>query len=326
MNFLNGLIASATTPEVQASSLWITFNPRGTTLFAIFEGIEDIQFYPPMLRHHIPSSIKIVPFPLKGKKTVMVALREFNNHFPPNPRALFFLDRDFDDFLGISLCAHPYTYVTDHYSIESEFCNAEFIETFLRERLRIHDPTIVEGITNTFLMNWASFVDKVKPMMAWMLAARRLGLNASFGNIKMGTFCHFDTDANIQFKTFDPISTMYRLLEERTSNCKSPLEPVPESEIHYCISTISTRTEPLSWIRGKQVVWFLVKFLSSIQEQLSMRTSIKFEQVQLSVDCPIGELVAFIRCPASLINFLSIASNDLQSDKALPVLNSTSTI
>src|SRR5579872_5037245 len=131
MNFLNALRVARTssTAVTQQFRLYYRVSSPGD-VFVFFEGIPDKEFYYPEIQRRATTATIYVLI-CNGKSGVLHALEDVEAAYPAIKRALFFVDKDFDDILGITLPVTERLYCTDYYSIENHLVGEQAIRTVL---------------------------------------------------------------------------------------------------------------------------------------------------------------------------------------------------
>lgn len=150
----------------------ILYNPNENSHHFFFEGEEDSLFFMPEARRHIPN-VPTHIYDCGGKRNVIQVRDEIKLGGYSLNSCLFFVDRDYDDFLGTQVALDEFTYITDNYSIENDIATLEAAVVMMEDVLRISraDPDFLK-IEKMLIEAYRDFHIEARSLVAWILAAK----------------------------------------------------------------------------------------------------------------------------------------------------------
>lgn len=281
----------------------ILWNHKGDRVHLFFEGDEDGLYYMPEIRRYLGSRLAHI-YDCGGKKNV-IDVREaiYCDGYDINS-CLFFIDRDFDDFLGTQVALDERTYITDYYSIENYISSTESVRIILQDfiKLSMADPEFrrIEEALNVMTMK---FYKEVCRLTAWILAVKEMGgkpnLNNTLGlkNI-ISVDCGKPTLTKAGFKNFKKKVSI-------TGNLPA------FSKILYWRRRLASESHKL-WVRGKYDIWFFrISLLTELEEANKKRKLLDRKPLKIPSllrDGHIFEMLGGrISPPQSLTQFLEAA-------------------
>jgi hypothetical protein len=242
------------------SSVWLQFShayqTKAADLFVFFEGHEDLAFFMPELRRSSEqAALSIKSFVCRGKRIVLKLVPTVRRRIDQPWRALFFVDKDVDDFLGTQTRKDPFIYETKCYSIENYLVSEKIFGLIWTELLRLSDSDPRLGkIEQLYKAAHKRFVRSMTPLMAWSIYHRKHGRRPNLKNLDLSKF--FRVTANgllIKEKGF------LNLLD-RQCGIKTPTRSWRSIKL---IAQQLQKHEPKIYIRGKFELWFFVQFVKS---------------------------------------------------------------
>ncbi len=240
----------------------ILYNPGSKDYHFFFEGEEDSLFYIPEARRHIDyKNLNI--YDCGGKKNVIEVRNEIKSDGYDIEKCLFFVDRDFDDLLGTQVTIDNHTYITDGYSIENEISTLDGARVILTEFLRVSkaDPEF-KNIEVDLNSGFQIFYNEVRPLTAWILAAKNLGLNPNLRNT-VGLKGIFKISGKKSLITKTGFSEFKKKVAVNGS--LPPMHEVLRWRRRLEINAAK------SWVRGKYEIWFFQAALISFVEEANSR-------------------------------------------------------
>jgi hypothetical protein len=113
-------------------------------------------------------------------------------------------------------------------------------------------------IKQQFESSLKRFHEKILPLMAWILLAKRLGLRPNVNNLRLQRFLEMDDD-------LDPSSIKEAMVTVRT-DCSCPLN----APLRTWIQQIRRfrLNHPKKYVRGKFELWFFCRFLNLVFQGL----------------------------------------------------------
>lgn len=304
-DFSEYLVAQARSGSAAFHEFMLRFDEKMPAIHCFFEGDEDPGFYLPLLRQAVPGT-RNCHYVCGGKWEVKEVRDQLVAKGYPLAGILFFVDRDFDDYLNRQIDASPNCYVTDYYSIENHLAGVQEAEVILvelagfaqadRECLRFISccPALFE--------RWYSLV---RPFMALTLAARECGIHTNLNNVNLS-------------KIFE-VSHLEEALKLKGGALEKYAKDVLPAGVVVPLSRIIKWRRVLGhapaklWVRGKYELWFFEKLLISfLEEQIRKRKAAKQKVPRIPSSLRDGTLVdalgGRIPTPSSLKAFLKMIS------------------
>jgi hypothetical protein len=303
-SFLDGIVAEAESEE--SLTVFLLFKQKSSTIkkrvHAFYEGFDDSSFYSGFLERFFPVH-ELVKYECGSKKKVYTAFADINPEVLSNDIALFFLDKDFSDFIPENNPVAKNIYVTDYYSIENHLVSEEMLSKVWRDTFHITKGSIeVDRFQNKFLQELKKFYEYITPLMAWIIALRRKSDTQQlvFGEAKLlSKFYSFDNEL-----TLTKSATVIQSGEINEFATIRHINPsvVSQPELDAVIQELAS-TEPKKFVRGKYELWFFIKFLDKLRELLEQRKVVNVS-LQISEGNAIQILSGKFYSLASLEEFL----------------------
>ncbi len=240
----------------------ILYDQEHASYHFFFEGEEDSLFYMPEARRNYSDKI-INSYNCCGKKQVieirdMIKTDGYNLNY-----CLFFVDRDYDEFLGTQVLLDEYTYITDNYSIENDICSLDAVKILIEDVVHISpaDPGY-KLILDSISAGTLKFYREIRPLIAWILAAMESGCSPNLQN----------TSGLKDIVTMSGVEPS--LTKAGFSNFKRKVV------VNDCVPTISAILKwrrSLNcvsfklWVRGKYVAWYFRSAIISAIEDVNSR-------------------------------------------------------
>lgn len=310
MTFLDELRAATSSPEAEWNVFIIEYAPDRKRVFVFHEGRDDPAFYRTHVEANLPKEYELRFVRSGNKAQVLARVEEFKSRFAANPRVLFFVDKDHDDLIQRAMPTYQWLYVTDSYSIESFLCSPEIVRRWLVDVGGMFDmDTRCKRIADRYEAARAVYVGLMLPVMAWVLAARKLGYKLNLNNVDVGQFVALDADLQPQL-TQDGV-TVFEYLEKVTGG-SAPNAPIPAHLVTEAENVLGA-VQPNRWLRGKQDAWFLVRYIESVSEELRNAGSPLKVRISLNTGNVIHALGPRAPVPSCLATFLAAVSGALMN-------------
>jgi hypothetical protein len=278
----------------------ILYNPKGEEYHFFFEGEEDSLFFMPESRQYINSNQTNI-YDCGGKKNVVEVRDSIKSDGYDIDKCLFFIDRDFDDFLGTQATVDTHTYITDGYSIENDISTLEGVKIILMDILRISraDPCF-QKIENDLENGFQLFYNEIRPLIAWILAAKNLGCAPNLRN-------------TAGLKNIVTISSAKPKIT-KTGFSEFKKKVVVNGRLPSMQETLKWRRQleiksAKLWVRGKYEIWFFqTALLSSINEANLQRKAVGGRAIRIPSSLRDGNIFEILggrlSSPLSLKTFL----------------------
>ncbi|MFT6071730.1 MAG: hypothetical protein ACJARD_001035 [Alphaproteobacteria bacterium] len=239
--------------RITPHTIQLQINRMQERYVVFYEGDDDPSFYRNKIRCKTEYK-EYHQFICNGKQPVLTLLKELT--FKECLTGLFFIDKDFDDYLGI---AHPRAdnlFVTCGYSMENYLVTKDVIKCLLNDYTYKNTDQNHHNIIDKFTKAYQDFLNFIKPIMAQVIMHRRSGNEFSFSDIEAyfkKCFCITD---DLDFQKLD--DAYEKNLLEQIKILNNPPIDLPD-------------TDSDKWIRGKFALLFLYKFCQKLETKLKVK-------------------------------------------------------
>jgi hypothetical protein len=235
---------------------------------AFFEGYEDESFYLNFISAMLPPGYELRAYRCGTKTEVYEAYRKINSRVKNPGQALFFVDKDYSDYLGEAWPTAANIFVTLHYSIENYLVTESVIRRALRELFQMTDSEKALGLLlKRFERVHKRFCQLMIPLTAIIIALRYQKAKVNLNNLQLGNIFEM-TLTRIARKR--GINDTHKVLLERELAVSSPPGMLKHAS-HY--KSIILKHEPKAFIRGKYEVWMLATYLNLVCTELKLKNS-----------------------------------------------------
>jgi hypothetical protein len=273
-----------------------------TAIFLVFEALPDKAFYSDMLESQL-SGQQTIPLFCEGKPGVLAFLHHVRERHGQDDGVIFFVDRDLDDFTSSDgNIEDRFVYLTDGYSIENFVVTEEAFRSLVSHVLHVQaEEDELARHAQEFATSLHNFSRQILPLMAWAVAARKLGGALSLNNASPNQL--FDlTDIREPRRTKGALKKFVQQTGANVSLTKvCAIRPV--------ISALENPS-PTKFIRGKYLLWFFMKYLDVFKQQLEDDHKSGGPRGYLKPHIDehnIFQLLCHrLKCPESLRHFLAI--------------------
>lgn len=241
----------------------ILYDPSSKAFHFFFEGEEDSLYYMPEARRFLTGKPAHI-YDCGGKKNVVDVRDAISADGYNLDCCLFFIDRDYDDYLSSQPLIDAATYVTDNYSIENDVATSAGADILLGDIIRLSraDPEYA-NISNRMNEAYSKFCVEVRPLVAWIIAAKESGCGPNLNNTNgLKGIVKVGSAGMPELTRAGFISFKKKTLGGRAG---PPLRSVVEWRRKLSLF------DHKKWIRGKYDVWFFQVSLVSIIEESSAR-------------------------------------------------------
>jgi len=297
VTFLEALRAARCAPAAIMQRFRMYYNRDRTAFFAFVEGSEDREYLQPAILSRIHGALYFLKCGNKHK--VLKAREDIRKDFPDVKRAMFFIDKDFDDQLGI---AHPEDnalFVTSYYSIENHLVGNEALHIVLCNIVHLEsEDDRVSHLAKKYQDLTHQFSTYLRNFTAITICARRQALSVNLNNVRLSQIFSISNDFElVAVEGYEAELTRMSGLETDVIN---------EADVSQLLTVLNCIDYKI-WLRGKFDLWLFVRFVTKIYEEL--RAEHNFER-DFRLQTPITESNIFqllsgrVSYPASLNSFL----------------------
>lgn len=262
MSLLDVLDEKILSPEATYIKILSQYKTNDNTIFCLVEGIEDISFYRPFLEIY-KEDVTVKYIVCNGKQNVIDNYRDIDWNFYDKKRVLFFIDKDFDDYIGKEIVVDNNVFITDCYSIENYLVDEKILEKFIIDNCLITNESVIKITIENFKNEHNTYVRQLKMISAWMMYCRKNNFKVCFNEIKMSDLFKIDQNGKLKKKTLSSYSSKFQYLCEKTQTNHFDIE-----EIRYYYNLISIEGNPKKFIRGKYELYFMFIYLKYISEHV----------------------------------------------------------
>ncbi len=236
-------------------------------VYGFVEGKDDLSFYRGKINDRLPEQWKVNLLVARNRNNVIALYKGFDWTRYPKKQIAFFIDRDLSYFLNESLPDDINVYITDNYSIENDFVDRETCSRAMTEVccLSSLEDDSLDKILDLFDEQLLVFRDNMVTLMAWCICWIRKRENANLDDIDMkGIFAI--NEGRIQMLPFP--NERFSTIEEYIHN-KSKVSYATCVDITEIEKEFKEQDRHLKFVRGKYVLWFFVKFVLSVYNNIS---------------------------------------------------------
>jgi hypothetical protein len=262
MSLLDILDEKILTPVAAYIKILSQYKTSDNTIFCLVEGVEDISFY----RQFLEIYKEEIPFKYivcNGKQNVINNYNDIDWNFYDKKRILFFIDKDFDDYIGKEIIADDNVFVTNSYSIENYLVDELILEKFIIDNCLITNDSIIKLAIDNFRQQHIIYVKQLKMISAWMMYCRKNNFKVSFNEIKMFDLFKIDESGQLKKKTLSSYTSKFEYLCDKTNTNHFNFV-----EIRHYYNLIDEACDPKTFIRGKYELYFMFMYLKYISEHL----------------------------------------------------------
>lgn len=240
----------------------ILYDSTKTTYPFFFEGEEDSLFFMPEARRYVSNNVTHI-YDCGGKRSVIKVRDDIKADGYNVDTCLFFVDRDYDDYLGTQILLDETTYITDNYSVENDISSLAAARILMADVLRISqaDPEFAK-IENTLIEAYKIFRLEVRTLIGWILAAKEEKCSPNIRNTT-------GLKNIVTFVNAKPELTGKGFAEFKKKVVVDGKLP-PIRAILKWTRRLDLETAGL-WIRGKYDIWFFHSILLIALEQANIR-------------------------------------------------------
>lgn len=257
-DFVEYLIGQANSDVAALHRFMILYDSEDSALHLFFEGDEDPSYYVPYIRRMSGSRI-LRTYNCGGKRNVISVREDIYNSGYKMDECLFFIDRDFDSYLGVQDNPDEFTYVTDSYSIENEIVSDECAEVILIDLVGMShaDPTYSQAVSAISRAR-VNFEKLIRPMMAWCLASKEAMEKPNFNNVDLAKVFSVNHNGDVSLKP-------QAFQKFRRSICRH--SAVSRRDMLRWGRTIAHES-PKIWLRGKYELWLFESILLLVLKEI----------------------------------------------------------
>lgn len=312
MSFLENLKNAAKSPLSVYIRFLQQYKKGDKSLHLFYEGNDDPSFYTNFIVNLLGNEYRLYFYNCKNKDGVYSNYSKIDWRTYRKSRALFFVDKDHSDILGIKYIEGINIFVTKYYSVENYLVNEVVFQRILRELASIGDETIINELTKVFIVQHKRYSDLMLLITSWIIYHRQLNSNLNLNNINLNHLFFFNDNLEVQRVTKPLSRKILTYLDEKTKVSTS----ANSWKVILCIyrALIKIREHKVH-LRGKFEVWFLIAFVDALIDQMNQGKNKGEKKVKMKVPLSINNSVALlatrIQIPEDMDKFFKTLFADL---------------
>ncbi len=267
MGFLEKLNASRDSSISAVHEFLLEYKKHGMAVHAFFEGHDDASFYSAQIRRALPQQLGLYLHQCGNKDAVYQTFASIDGTQFSNCILLFFVDKDYSNFLTQMYTQAPNIYVTEYYSIENYVVTGEILERVWDELIWLKKQSYdFEIVRAKFLEELSRFHNLMLPITAWIVCLKRSGQPVNLDNIACGKIFVFDKDVSLAYHRIQSTADLLAVLE---GLCRIVTSEECEKSLHELVDELNNH-EPKTIVRGKYELWFFIAFLNQLLANLAV--------------------------------------------------------
>lgn len=253
-DFAEYLTSQAQSDVASFHQFMILYDDHDNALHLFFEGDEDPSYYVPEVRRRAGNR-PVRVYVCGGKRSVISVRNDIEVGGYSLHGCLFFIDRDYDSYLGTQDELHVQTYITDNYSIENDIVTVRATEIILVDVIGMShaDPDYV-AMQKSILNAHKQFQNRVKCWMVWGIASKDAGEKPNFSNAKFGQLVRISASGDVVFTP-----NAFKRFRKSVHNATA----VTRQDMVKWWRKIDGDDSKL-WLRGKYELWLYESALISV--------------------------------------------------------------
>lgn len=266
MSLLDILDEKILTPAASYIKILSQYKKDNNTIFCFVEGNEDISFYSQFIERYKENDLKFIV--CNGKENVIDNYNSLSWSFYDKKRVLFFMDKDFDDFIGNTLVLDDNIFVTELYSIENYLVNEVTLRKFIIDNCLITNESVIDATILNFKIQHKEYIRQLKKVSAWMMYCRENKFNVNFNDIKISDLFEINSDGILIKKSISSYISIFEYICHKTKTSHFNLPQIKS----YLIK-INSESRSQKFIRGKYDLHFMFLYLKYISDYIVLELS-----------------------------------------------------
>lgn len=305
MNMLDVHAAAMESVDEAFHLFLIQYKADGKTVYGIVEGKDDPMFYRSAIDRFIPEGWEVDFIRGGNKEKVLRTFSQFDWSRFNRSRIAFFVDKDVDDFIGLSRTKAENIYYTDGYSIENSVVNRDLFMRIIVEVYNLGDLTMREAdsIKTSFREDLAKFQDALAPVMAQIIDWRINGVKANLNNLDLRPLFRLEDGRLHLEQNFTDHMERVKYAADSIGSDVSSRERIEEILAHFM-----EKGGTDSFTRGKYLIWFLSALSLHVHSAVSRITSTYRTSPKLKIAAGQANMMILAapraRCPNTLRKFI----------------------
>lgn len=234
-------------------------NSDSNAAIAFVEGLEDKQYLQLELRRR-NGGCDAHFIICDGKSGVFDALAEVEKRYTDAKRVMFFVDKDFDDFVPVTYPSSWRLFTTTVYSVENYLVSDEALKSVLCHMAHMeHDDSRLPMILDQYNRVIRDLALRMRRFIACAICAKRAGVRVTLANVELNRV--FAIDERFELRISDGFAEALRTMSG------IPVGVVGTDDVRRQIRSLRVE-EWKRWLRGKFERWAFVKYLEVLRREL----------------------------------------------------------
>lgn len=312
MSLLDILDHAISSPAASYIKLLSQYKKRSNIVFCFVEGNEDVSFY----GRHLETAFENVRYVVcNGKKNVLDNYKSLNWQFYDKKRVLFFIDKDYDDYISEAIIKDENIFITDYYSIENYLVDSYVLRKFINDNCAITDDKVIDDLVIDFELKHKDFMNHLTKISAWMIYCRQNRYQVNFSDITLSDLFKLNVDGKFVKIKLSNFKNHFAYICSKTKSTHFDM-----NEIRGIYSRLILESQKKKFVRGKYELFFMFIYVKFITENIVPALSEKIKDynrinpekiIRPKVTLQIKEENIFqvlsykVKTPASLLSFIS---------------------
>jgi len=261
MSFADLLRQSRSTPTAVFHQFLTNYDPSEPRVYAFVEGDADRAFYRAFIDRFLGER-RLFIYNCEGKANVFEAYTRVTQRHPHCRNVFFFVDKDVDELVGKNWQADPRIFTTEVYSVENYLTNFGAVDRYLADFVKLRRVSLdIERVTTLFASQLGDFHQTIRPLMCWIIAARRSGESVVLSSLKLEKLFSYDGTRIKRIRRGSPLEYLYKVTQTTAS-------PQLWRQARRVCRELGQR-DPKQYVRGKFEAWFLLEFVKRVISDLA---------------------------------------------------------
>ena len=260
MSFLEELQQMRRRPISVTFRFRILSQTESNSVFLFVEGPHDQSFFLSVLRRVYSGTANLRCLVCDGKSGVLDVHSRVQEWGAPTVAQMYFVDKDVDDLVDGPLAPAANLYVTTYYAIESCLVSSNMLAIIWDELFKLpSDDSRKELAIGKFRAEHGKFMRAMRIVMGWIIWRRRTGQSVTLADVNLDKHFYLNSDMG-----FARRQGAFGRIRRQCGKGSSGIEWIDVRKVCKELQ----RTEPKEYVRGKFELWFFVKFVTRLEQEL----------------------------------------------------------
>lgn len=273
------------------------YSVQNNSLHIFHEGKDDPSFYGNFIVRKTKKNQKVNYYNCHNKQNVYDNYSKINWSVYPKKRILFFVDKDYSDFLNLIYPKDTNIFVTKYYSIENYLVSEEIFERCLKDLIGLED-NVITPLSRKFKSALKDFHKELIVLSAFIIFHRLKNNKINLNQLNLQNIYDLSSFFEVKRKV-NKLNEIDKQLGIKTYVCFSEVSKISKN--------LKLLKEPKLYIRGKYELFFLVHSINSVLKILNKglkKPKYKIP-ISLSMSNAIQVIAPRVRQPRDVSRFLN---------------------